>query len=70
MKVTLEFKLPEEEEMYRMIVTAPEILFRLRDTQERLRQLHKHGHSFNSADEAIATLYQSFCESFGEYLFS
>lgn len=70
MKVSLQFDLHEEIEMYKMIVSAPEIRCALRDFNEYLRTMNKHGHSFASTDEAIAGIYQSFCESFGAHLFS
>lgn len=68
MKAHLEFDIPEDEAELQAAVHAMDHLATTRDFCERLRAMHKHGHSFATADEAIATLYADYCDLMQGYL--
>lgn len=61
MKATLEFDLPDEAGELLEVLSVPEYTSVLLAFRQQLRTLTKHGHSFDSADEAVQTLYQEFC---------
>ena len=62
MKATLEFDLPDEAGELLDVLSLPEYTSVLLAFRQQLRTLTKHGHSFVSADEAVQTLYQEFCQ--------
>ncbi len=62
MKAMLEFDLPEDAGELLEMLSVQEYTSVLLAFREQLRTLTKHGHSFVSADEAVQTLYQEFCQ--------
>jgi hypothetical protein len=53
MKATLEFTLPEEKREHIIAMQAVEMAQAMTDMKHQLRQWLKHGHEFQSADEAL-----------------
>jgi len=68
MKATLEFELPEDEAELKISVQAMELLCSLRDFYDRLRTLKKHGHGYQSADEAIDCLLSDYCDAMQRWI--
>jgi len=62
MKAILEFDLPDDAGELLEVLSVPEYTSVLLAFREQLRTLTKHGHSFASADDAVQTLHQEFCE--------
>ena len=53
MKATLEYNLPEEQDLYIGACQGVNIKNVVRDIDNEMRNWLKHGHSFKSADEAL-----------------
>lgn len=53
MRATIEFSLPEEEEVHRHALRGVDYHGTLWDVDQRLRDWLKYGHEFKSADEAL-----------------
>ena len=53
MKATLEYNLPEEQDLYIGACQGVNIKSVVRDIDNEMRNWLKHGHSFKSADEAL-----------------
>ena len=53
MKATLEFTLPEETVEHRMAIHGMEFALVCSDVDEKLRTLLKHGHTYETADDAF-----------------
>ena len=68
MQATLIFNLPEDECELRAALDSMDHIGSIRDFQERLRAMHKYGHGFKTADEAIECLYNDYCEAMQAYL--
>ncbi len=56
MKATLEFNLPEERHSFRKASQAEDVFMILFSFDNKLREWAKHGHSFNTADEAVTEI--------------
>jgi len=68
MKATLEFIIPDDESELQAAVHSMDQLGSIRDFHERLRVLNKHGHRFQTTEEAIQSLYSDYCDMMQTYL--
>jgi len=62
MKATLEFNLPEEKYEYKSALQGADLRLTVFNLDNMLRGFLKHGHSFNSADEALEAIRASLRE--------
>lgn len=59
-QVILKFKLPEEENEFRVAQQGRDLLSFIWEFSQQLRSWDKHGHSFKTADEAIDGVREEF----------
>ncbi len=68
MKATFEFSLPEEKEIYEMYSKSSQLYSALWEIQQHMRKLNKYGHSFNTTEDAIQSIYDYINEEVGHLL--
>ncbi len=67
MKATLEYNLPEEQDLYIGACQGVNIKNVMRDIDNEMRNWLKHGHSFKSADEALEKVRQMLYDDLNRY---
>jgi hypothetical protein len=67
MKATLEYNLPEEQDLYIGACQGVNIKSVVRDIDNEMRNWLKHGHSFKSADEALEKVRQMLYDDLNRY---
>ena len=67
MKATLEYNLPEEQDLYIGACQGVNINNVVRDIDNEMRNWLKHGHSFKSADEALEKVRQMLYDDLNRY---
>jgi hypothetical protein len=67
MKATLEYNLPEEQDLYIGACQGVNIKNVVRDIDNEMRNWLKHGHSFKSADEALEKVRQMLYDDLNRY---
>ena len=68
MRASMEFELPEDEAELLAAVHGMDHLCAIRDFHEQLCTLKKFGHSYTTADEAVAALHHDFCDMMEAFL--
>jgi hypothetical protein len=67
MKATLEYNLPEEQDLYVGACQGVNIKNVVCDIDNTMRNWLKHGHSFKSADEALEKVRQMLYDDLNRY---
>lgn len=67
MKATLEYNLPEEQDLYIGACQGVNIKNVVRDIDNEMRNWLKHGHSFKSADEALENVRRMLYDDLNRY---
>lgn len=67
MKATLEYNLPEEQDLYIGACQGVNIKNVVCDIDNTMRNWLKHGHSFKSADEALEKVRQMLYDDLNRY---
>jgi len=67
MKATLEYNLPEEQDLYIGACQGVNIKNVVCDLDNEMRNWLKHGHSFKSADEALEKVRQMLYDDLNRY---
>ena len=67
MKATLEYNLPEEQDLYISACQGVNIKNVVCDIDNAMRNWLKHGHSFKSADEALEKVRQMLYDDLNRY---
>lgn len=68
MQAVLTFNLPEDEAELLTALAGMDHIAAIHDYQERLRNLHKYGHGFESTEQALESLYSDYCAIMQDFL--
>lgn len=68
MKAMITFDLPEEDAELKAALDGMEHIGAIRDFWERLRNLNKHGHKFETTEQALESLYHDYNDIMAGYL--
>lgn len=67
MKATLEFILPEENQEFELATKASKLASVIRDLDYYIRNLRKHGHNLENADETLDQIHTEFWSIVDQY---
>lgn len=66
MQATLKFNLPDDDEFHYNAIHATDYRIALAEIREMLRSKVKHGHNYESTEQALEEIYQFVCSSIYE----
>ena len=67
MEATLKFNLPDEQYEFDLAIRAGDMHSAITAIRELLRQKHKYGHNYKSANKAVAGIYDEVNHILSEY---
>ena len=66
MQATLKFNLPDEDASHYNAIHATEYRIALEEIRQMLRSKVKHGHNYESTEQALEEVYEFVCASIAE----